>query len=893
MIGHRLGPYTIVAPLGAGGMGEVYRAHDSKLGRDVAIKILPAHFTADPERRSRFAREARLLATLNHPNIGGIYGLEETDGVTALVLELVEGPTLADRLARGRLPIAEALAIARQIAAALDAAHQKGIVHRDLKPSNIVLQSADGVTSTAVRAKVLDFGLAKAVADQPAEEARLPTVTGDRTGEGKILGTPAYMSPEQARGQSVDKRTDIWAFGCVVYEMLTSRRAFAGATMSDQLAAILEREPDWTALPPATPSSVRRLLTRCLEKDQGRRLRDIGDARLELDEKDAQSAESVAPSRRLWPLAFAAALLAGAALGWVAAGVVSRTVPAESGLSTFVETLPDGRIFEGGTAGTGSMIALSPNGRMLAYVAEEGGQPRLFIRPLDRLDQWKASPIAEPGAREPFFSPDGEWIGFRVRQTIKRASLKGGPAETIGDLPSGSATVHGISWNSDGTILVGAGLAGLVRMRSVGGGVETLAKATKGGVIMYPQALPGGRAVLYTETAGTADSGELMLLDVGTGKSTRLRSGSAARYLPTGHLVFISGASLLAVAFDLDQLQMYGAAVPILTGIRVNPEVGAAQLAFSDAGGFGYLPVAITQRTLVWVDRQGKETAVGAPPRAYSIPRVAPDGTRVAVSMKDGGQDIYLWDVSRRLLRQLTFDASPNTALAWLDNERLAFSATVDGWGQTFEQRADGLGEPRQVTSGLPSFPSAVSRDGALLIVREYPPDGGWDIGVVPLKAPETRQTVERTKATETNPALSPDGRWLAYQSNKTGRSEVYVRPLPLSGTGEIAVTAEGATRPVWARDGSELYYWTASRTSVAIKAIRIASGPPSSWGAPRVIVEGAYATTSFDTEYDVWEGRFLLMKDFSADGVRPGREIVVVQNWLEELGRLVPVKQR
>ena len=260
MIGRRLGPYTIVAPLGAGGMGEVYRAHDSKLGRDVAIKILPAHFTADPERRSRFAREARLLATLNHPHIGGIYGLEETDGVTALVLELVEGPTLADRLARGRLPIAEALAIARQIAAALDAAHQKGIVHRDLKPSNIVLQSADGVTSTAVRAKVLDFGLAKAVADQPAEEARLPTVTGDRTGEGKILGTPAYMSPEQARGQSVDKRTDIWAFGCVLYEMLTSRRAFAGATMSDQLAAILEREPDWTALPPATPSSARRLL---------------------------------------------------------------------------------------------------------------------------------------------------------------------------------------------------------------------------------------------------------------------------------------------------------------------------------------------------------------------------------------------------------------------------------------------------------------------------------------------------------------------------------------------------------------------------------------------------------------------------------------------------------
>ena len=364
MIGRQLGPYAIIAPLGAGGMGEVYRARDSKLGRDVAIKILPAHFTSDPERRSRFAREARLLATLNHPHIGAIYELEETDGVTALVLELVEGPTLADRLARGPLPILEALAIARQIADALDAAHQKGIVHRDLKPSNIVLQSAGIPTSSDVRAKVLDFGLAKTIAAEPAGTGGLATVTAEPTGEGKILGTPAYMSPEQARGQAVDKRTDIWAFGCVLYEMLTSRRAFAGATMSDQLAAILDREPDWTALPAATPTATRRLLTRCLEKDQGRRLRDIGDARLDLEEKDAQPVKRARPSRRLWPLAFAAALLAGIALGWVAARFVSRTVPTESGLSTFVETLPDGRIFEGGSAGTGSMIALSPNGRI-------------------------------------------------------------------------------------------------------------------------------------------------------------------------------------------------------------------------------------------------------------------------------------------------------------------------------------------------------------------------------------------------------------------------------------------------------------------------------------------------------------------------------------------------
>ena len=327
-------------------MGEVYRARDSKLGRDVAIKILPAPFTADPERRSRFAREARLLATLNHPNIGGIYGLEETDGVTALVLELVEGPTLADRLARGPLPIPEALAIARQIAEALDAAHQKGIVHRDLKPANIVLQSADGDVDRR-ESEGARLRARKGRRRPTCRGGASPNSHGRQDWRRQDSRTPAYMSPEQARGQSVDKRTDIWAFGCVVYEMLTSRRAFAGATMSDQLAAILEREPDWTALPAATPAATRRLLTRCLEKDQGRRLRDIGDARLELEGKDAQPVERARPSRRLWFLAFAAALVAGIALGWVAARLVSRNVPAESGLSTFVETPPDGRIFEG------------------------------------------------------------------------------------------------------------------------------------------------------------------------------------------------------------------------------------------------------------------------------------------------------------------------------------------------------------------------------------------------------------------------------------------------------------------------------------------------------------------------------------------------------------------
>jgi serine/threonine-protein kinase len=557
----------------------------------------------------------------------------------------------------------------------------------------------------------------------------------------------------------------------------------------------------------------------------------------------------------------------------------------------FVETLPEGRQFEGGTAGTGSMVALSPDGRTLAYVAEEGTETRLFIRSLDRLDQLRASPLRERGAREPFFSPDGQWLGFRVGQTLKRVFLQGGSVETIADLPPGTAGANGISWSPDGSILVGVGLTGLVRVAAAGGAVETLVTPAKERRIMFPQALPGGRAVLYTEIGAAADSSELVLLDLASGTPTPLRSGSNGRYLRTGHLVFVAAGTLWTVPFDVGQLKMNGAPVPVLTGVRVNPEVGAAQVALTESGALAYLPAVSSLRTLVWMDRQGKETAVGAPPRAYGVPRVSPDGARIAVTMKDGGQDIHLWDVSRRLLRQLTFDASPNTTVAWLNNERVTFSATVDGWGQVFEQRADGLEAARQVTRTLPSFPFSVSRDGAVIFVTEFPSDGAWDIGVVPVANPEMRQTVERTKDTETNPVLSPDGRWLTYQSNKTGRFEIYVRPFPLTGQGEVAVTDEGGTRPVWARDGSELYYWTAGRTSVAVKAIRITSGPPSSWDAPRMIVEGPFATTGRDTEYDVWDGRFLFMKDFTAGGQQPGREILIVQNLNDELGRLAPAK--
>jgi serine/threonine-protein kinase len=554
----------------------------------------------------------------------------------------------------------------------------------------------------------------------------------------------------------------------------------------------------------------------------------------------------------------------------------------------FVETLPEQRTFEAGNAATGSMVALSPDGRTLAYVAEEAGEATIFVRPLDRV---VASPIGEQGSREPFFSADGRWIGFRVGRAVKRKSLQGGPAETVATLPSGTAVVHGIHWSPDDSILVGAGTIGLIRTRIGSGEFETLVSPAADRRVMYPQGLPGGKAILYTEVGDTADSGQVMLLDLATRMSKPLRAGLAARYLQTGHLVFVAGTALWGIGFDAEALELRGAAVPLLTDVRVDAEANAVQAALNDSGTLAYLPALSARRTLVWIDRKGGETAVGVPPRAYAFPRVSPDGTRIAVTIKENNQDVHLWDISRRVLRQLTFDPGPNTVVSWIGNDRVAYSGTVGGWGQVFEQTADGLGSPRQVTTGIPSFPYAATRDGSLLIVREFPPDGGWDLGLVPIEKPADRKTVERTKTSENNPALSPDGRWLAYQSNKTGRNEIYVRPFPVSGYGEFAITAEGATRPMWARDGTELYYWTVDRRSVVLKAIRVTAGPPSGWGAPAVAVKGPYVTAGFDTDYDVWDGRFLLMKESADDASRAIREIVVVQNWREEVRRLVPIK--
>ena len=885
--GTRLGPYQITAQIGEGGMGEVYRATDTNLKRAVALKVLPASVATDPDRLARFQREAHVLAALNHPHIAQIHGLEDGHGQTALVMELVEGPTLADRIAQGPIPLDEALPIAKQIAEALAGAHEHGIVHRDLKPANIKVRD-DGTV------KVLDFGLAKLVDPVAASSdiANSPTLTSpSMTRQGVILGTAAYMAPEQARGKSVDKRVDIWAFGVVLFEMLTGRRLFAGDDVTETIAAIVKTQPDLSHVPPP----VRRLISKCLEKDPSHRLRDIGDAWELLDHPAAHvSTDSGVRARRFWLSWTAGVVLTGGALGllvWFMGGRRNSPSPV---VNTFREALAEGQSIPRGVS-QGTVVALSPDGRVLVYRVQEKGEFRLYRRFLDREDP---EPIGDAGAAEPFFSPDSEWVGFHVGRTLKRVHVRGGPAQTIVELPD--AAIRGASWNSDGTIILG-GLRGLWRVNEKGGEVVTLATSTDVTRLSYPQLLPGGRGLLHTESVGatpssTGTASRLLILDLQTGTSKWLLEGFAGRYLPSGHLVFIRGSALWAAAFDLDRLDVRGTPIPIIEAIAQDTFVPgrAAQMAFTQTGSVAYVPgTANMQRSLVWVDRQGREQPLGVEPRAYANPRVSPDGTHIAVAMRDEGRDVWIWDLRRQTLKQLTLDPGPNYLAAWFpDSKRLAFSALrADGRSQVYWQAADGSGVARALTEGPRSaYPHAFSRDGSVMVITDAVGTQDSDIGVLPLENPKARRTLRKTIELERNPAISPDGHWLAYESDRSGRFEVYVRPFPNVEDAEYKITTDGGTTPLWARNGRELFYWKESGGGlVSIMAVPITPGQALDFGASQQIAQGRYARPTWDTQYDIApDGRFVLMKTV---GRPPRDEIVIVLNWFEELKRLVSTK--
>ncbi len=889
--GVRLGPYEIAAQIGVGGMGEVYQATDTKLKRQVAIKVLPASVVGDTERLARFQREAEVLASLNHPNIAAIYGLEEADSTKALVMELVEGPTLVDRIAQGAIPVDEALPIAKQIAEALEAAHEQGIIHRDLKPANIKVR-ADGTV------KVLDFGLAKALEPASALGAsagqalsQSPTITTPAmTQAGMILGTAAYMSPEQAKGRTVDKRSDVWAFGAVLYEMLTGQRAFGGEDIAETLADVMRVEPEWETLPEGLSPSLTTFLKRCLQKDPKHRLGDIHDLRLALDgafETDgAQTVESVAtPRLQVWqrPMpAVIAALLVAVVSGLGVWSLMRPVSQPPAPIARFPIPLGAEEAFTGGGR---PIIALSPDGRHVAYTANEG----LVLRPVDQL---QALPIpGTDGARNPFFSPDGQRVGFWADGQLKRVSISGGASVTLGE----ANAFHGASWGADDRILYGQGSEGIWRVPGTGGTPEQVIPVEDGEQAHGLHLLPGGEWVLFTRRPVEAswDQSQIVLHSLETDERVVLIDGGRdARYVPTGHLVYGLSGALLAVPFNLATRQVTGGPVPLVEGVAdAGTTTGAVQFSVAATGSLVYVPGGSGAGwSLVWVDRDGQEEAISIEPQVHRRLRVSPDGTRVAVEVAaPDNTDVWIWHLARATLTRLTFDAEQDRHPIWTpDGARVVFSSDRDGGG-LFWKAADGTGDVEQLLDHPFATPYDWTPDGRLIFDTERQGPGG-DVGVFAVADDRAADAVLDTEFAEARPALSPEGRWLAYDSDESGQREVYVRPFPNIDDGKWQVSTAGGHSPVWSPDGQALFY----RDAESLMAAPVDTGPSFTYDTPeRMFSLSAYRVAFQGRDYDISPDgqRFVFVK---RAGVQPGedadpRQVIVVQNWFEELRRLVP----
>jgi serine/threonine-protein kinase len=913
--GTRLGAHEIVGLLGAGGMGEVYRATDTRLKRDVAIKVLPQAFAQDPDRLARFQREAELLASLNHPNIAAIYGLEQVDGVVGIVLELVEGETLADVIARGPLAPVDALPIARQICEALEAAHDKGVVHRDLKPANVKV-TRDG------RVKVLDFGLAKMLETDPKSSAMSmsPTLSVHATYAGVILGTAAYMSPEQARGRPVDRRTDVWAFGCVLFEMLTGKHAFEpGETVSDAIASVLTREPDVATLPADTPPAIRRLLRRCLQKDPQQRLPHIGAARLEIDEARGGSPEDAPTAvatvlerarvadrgwRRSVPWAIAAASLVMAGIV-----VVTRAPWRSAAFQAPVRLSSDvGATVSFFTAvNLGAAVAMSPDGGLIALVVQRTAtdRPQLYLRRLDQLD---ATPLpGTEGATNPFFSPDGQWIGFTTAGTVKKISVAGGAVIGLGEYAGGGN--RGATWTDDGTIIFGSTAGSLMRISSEGGRAEPVGSLAEGEMTQrWPQILPGGKAVLFTShiSAGAGfDDANIVVQPLPSGpRKIVQRGGSYARYLPSGHLVYLRGGTLFAVPFDLRQLEATGPQVPVLEGVWNNPNQGSGHFAVSATGTLVYRPNrgTLSNVAISWMESDGKTTRLRPAAADWTNLIFAPDGRRLAMDISDGRQtDVWVYEWAPDRLTRLTWGPRDSQKPVWTpDGSRIAFGSTRDGTLNLYWQRADGTGEVQRLTNS-PYSQGAWSfhPNGRLLAYHELSAANQDDVLVLPIEGDEAsgwkpgKPTVfVNGPFAERAPMFSPDGRWIAYQSTETGRDEVWVRPYPGPG-GKWLISTGGGTTPTWSRTRRELFYTTNDQQIMvapyAVVGDSFQAEKPRLWAdAHFVMRQRTGPTRSFDLHPD--GTRFALAAAETATQTREDK-LVFVFNFFDELRRRVPVK--
>jgi len=919
--GSRLGSYEIVALLGAGGMGEVYRARDTKLDRAVAIKVLPEMFVSDPERVARFQREAKTLAALNHPHIGGIYGLEDASGVHALVLELVEGPTLADRIAQGPIPLDETSTVAKQIAEALEAAHDQGIIHRDLKPANIKLRP-DGTV------KVLDFGLAKVLeptAAAPANVTASPTITTPAmmTGVGMILGTAAYMSPEQAKGRPADKRSDVWAFGCVLYEMLTGRRPFEGEDVSDTLAAVLRADPDWHALPTSISPSVALLVRRCLERDRRRRIGDVSTIRLLLDDQlpaasSASGPIATKPSRSTLAAAAVGLMVVAAALGgFVAWNARPRAIPPIP--SRFVVPLGEGQEFSNvGDKG----IAFSPDGSRIVYAANA----RLYLRGISELE---AQPIrgTDVNPRRPMFSPDGLSLAyFSIEQrALKRIATTGGAPVTVTVLDSPNAPLGG-TWSGEHIFFgqFGGPSHGIVRVQAAGGKLEVVAKTEPDEFADAPQLLPDGEHLLFTIGRGTSaerwEKSQIVVQSLKTGeRKVLVDSASDGRYLATGHLAYAQGGVVYAVRFDLRTLQVIGGPVPIVEGVRRaltagSVSTGAAQFSVSETGSLAYIPgpisVSSTQLSIARLDRKGVADPLKLPPGSYRDPRISPDGKRLAFGTDDGKDaTVWVYELSGATsMRPLTLGGKNRYPVWSADGQRIAFQSDREGDLGVFWQPADGGGKAERLTKpekGTAHVPESWSPDGKWLVLSaSKEPDGrtpGYTVASLMLSLAD-RKVVPFGDVRSTQPinaVFSPDGKWIAYTTRAPGMvSQIYVRPFPP--TDVVYQITRGTDRnahhPFWSRDGHELYYIPAAG---GFAVVGITTRPTFAFGDPVSLSRGPLGffeggpgnTRQNDATFDGRVVAVIAGNSSQAPAGASQAQFHVVLNWFEELKARVPAR--
>jgi Tol biopolymer transport system component len=881
--GTRLGPYEILSPVGAGGMGEVYRARDTRLEREVAVKVLPAHLSSSEEMRQRFEREAKAISQLSHPHICALYDVGSHDGVEYLVMEYLEGETLAARLVKGPVPTEQLLKWGVEIADALDKAHRQGIVHRDLKPGNVML------TKSGV--KLLDFGLAKALPSPPGRGqgeglTSLPT-QANLTQEGTILGTFQYMAPEQLEGKDADARTDIFAFGAVLYEMATGQKAFSGKSQASLIASILTSDPaPVSTIQPMTPQALDRVVKTCLAKDPEDRWQSAHDIGSELawvaqGGSQAGAAAPVAAFRRrrdrvTWGVV---GTLAGAMAAALATWVLLRgSAPAQRRLTRVAIPIPPAQTL---ALENHVSVALSPDGRRLAYVARKGDTKQLYLRALDAAE---ATPLAgTEGAFTPFFSPDGQWLGFYADGKLKKISLAGGTPVTLCSI---AEPLVGAAWGPDDTIVFPPNWAGgLARVSASGGSPEPLTKPTLKGEDrghIWPEWLPGGKAILFTVfTGGSLDDYQIAARTLATGEQKILiKGGTFGRYVASGHIVYARGGTLFAVSFDARRLEVTGAPFPVAQGVSENSN-GGAEFAVSRDGTLVYVAggLQMSERSMLWVDRKGAATPVTRVRRPFSNPRLSPDGKRITVTIGAETYDVWVLDLARDSLTRFSFGKDDGDPVWSPDGQRIVFDSSQAGFYNIYVRPSDGSGSEQRLTNDQDAdFPMSWSPDGRLLAFVKTRADVP-EIWLYPFEKDAQPRPFLQGAYRHQWARFSPDGRWMAYGSNESGRFEVYVTPFPGPG-GKWQISNEGGEQPLWAPNGREIFY----RKDKKVMRVAVATSPAFSASRPELLFEGEY-----QGEWDVAPDgqRFLMVKEEGAESAP--KQINLVLNWFEELKARAP----